>query len=368
MSLKNLRYILKNSMGIITCIWYKNGIYLSMLDGNKWGPPFLISDSAVADFSALIDSDDNISTCYVDYMDRLIYMPVGEEKKEPVVLLESRICGSSPYSVRMAGADGKIHIFYIVNHNRRQLLTYQRLEGTAYTMPEVEGVIVRDAKNYAVCSDGYTVHIFFVTNIQNVNLLVHRSIFDGKVSKPVTTPFPYNDSHILQAVACKNGPVYVLASLEESDGKTLLFRYDTILNKFSKGLEVFNVSVGPGSDSLIAVRNAPYVIRTLKNAFVVSAIKQDCSKVEAESKIDLTGRDIPLKCKFQSTHTEDTFFKSDITPMLFGNGLSFPFDINKLAARKQSSGENHDLIYVRIRELENRIEFLENTIRGLLKP
>lgn len=159
MSLKNLRYILKNSMGIITCIWYKNGIYLSMLDGNKWGPPFLISDSAVADFSALIDSDDNISTCYVDYMDRLIYMPVGEEK---------RACSASrkPYlrkftiQCKNGWSRRKIHIFYIVNHNRRQLLTYQRLEGTAYTMPEVEGVIVRDAKNYAVCSDGYTVHIF----------------------------------------------------------------------------------------------------------------------------------------------------------------------------------------------------------------
>ena len=80
----------------------------------------------------------------------------------------------------MAVADGKIHIFYIVNHNRRQLLTYQRLEGTAYTMPEVEGVIVRDAKNYAVCSDGYTVHIFFVTNIQNVNLLVTEVYLTAK--------------------------------------------------------------------------------------------------------------------------------------------------------------------------------------------
>jgi len=355
-------------MGITTCIWYKNGLYLSMLDGSKWGPPFLISDSAVEDFSALIDPDDNISACFVDYTDRLIYMPVGEEKKEPVVLLESRICGSSPYSVNMVEAEGKIHVFYIVNHNRRQLLTYQRMEGTAYTMPEVLGVIVRDAKNYAVCSDGYTIHIFFVTNVQNVNLLVHRKISGGKLSKPVTAPFPYNASHKLQAVACRNGPAYVLASLEESDGKSVIFKFDTILNKFSKGLEVFGISPGPGSDSLITVRNMPFVIRTLKNAFVVAAVNSDCSRIEDESKIDLTGRDIPLECKFQSTSTEDAYFRSDIIPMLFGNGLSFPFDIKKLTARKKDTPESDDLLYVRIRELESRIEFLENTIREMLKP
>ena len=335
---------------------------------NKWGPPFLLSDAATSDFSALIDSNDDISTCFVDYMDRLIFMPTCGEKKDPIVLFESRICGSSPYSVTMAEADGSIHIFYIVNHNRRQLLTYQRIEGTTYTMPEVEGVIIRDAKNYAVCSDGYAIHIFFVTSIQNVNLLVHRKIADGRVSKPVTTPFPYTPSHRLQAIVCKSGPVYVTASLEDGDGKTIIFSFDTILNKFTKGLEVFNATTGPGSDSLIVVRNVPYVVRTLKNAFVISSVRQDCSKIEAKSKIDLTGRDIPLKCKYQSTHTEDAYLKSDITPMLFGNGLNFPFDIKKLALHKKKTSEERDMLYARIRELENRIEFLENTIRELLRP
>lgn len=366
---ESFRYILKNSMGVINCIWFKNGLYMSMLDRkNKWGPPFLLSDNAVSDFAALIDSEDNISTCFVDYSDRLIYMTVSDEVKQPVVLLESRISGSSPYNVQLAEADGKIHIFYIVSHNRRQLLTYQAVEGSVYTMPEVEGVIIRDAKNYAICSDGVTVHMFFVTNIQNVNLLVHRKIYDGKVSRPVTTPFPYNASHRLQAVADRSGPVYVLASCDEGDENTVIFKFDTILNKFSKGFEVFNASTGQGTDSLLVIHNTPYVIRTLKNAFIVYAIDQNCSAVTEETRIDITGRDIPLKCKFQSNHKEDIYFKSDTIPMLFGSGLSFPFDIKKLAQQKHSVNNDNDVLYMRIRELENRVEFLENTIREILRP
>lgn len=366
---ESFRYILKNSMGVINCIWYKNGLYMSMLDRkNKWGPPFLLSDNAVSDFAAIIDSDDNINTCFVDYSDRLIYMTASDENNQPMVLLESRISGSSPYNVQLAEADGKIHVFYIVSHNRRQLLTYQAVEGPVYTMPEVEGVIIRDAKNYAICSDGTAVHMFFVTNVQNVNLLVHRKIYDGKVSRPVTTAFPYNASHRLQAVVTTSGPVYVLASCDEGDENTVIFKFDTILNKFSKGLEVFNASTGQGSDSLMTIHNIPYVIRTLKNAFIVNSIKQDCSGVLEEFRIDITGRDIPLRCKFQSNHKGDIFYKSDTTPMLFGSGLNFPFDVKKLAQQKHGVNSDHDILYVRIRELENRIEFLENTIREMLRP
>ena len=48
--------------------------------------------------------------------------------------------------------------------------------------------------------------------------------------------------------------------------------------------------------------------------------------------------------------------------MLFGSGLSFPFDIKKLAQQKHGVNNDNDVLYMRIRELENRVEFLENTI------
>ena len=187
---ENVRYILKNSMGVTTCIWYKNGLFMSMLDNkNKWGPPFLLSDNATSDFSALLDSTDNISACFVDYSGRLLHITACKEKAEPVVLLESRISESCPYNINLVEADGLNHVLYIVSHNRKQLLTYQRIDPSGYSMPEVEGIIIREGKNYSVCSDGSNIHVFFVTDVQNVNLLVHRKISDGKASKPIRKVF-----------------------------------------------------------------------------------------------------------------------------------------------------------------------------------
>lgn len=357
-------------MGITTCIWYKNGLFMSMLDDeNKWGPPFLLSDNATADFSAMLDSGDSINACFVDYTGRLLYLTACEEKKEPLVLLESRISGSAPYNVCLLEADGLCHVFYVVSHNRKELLTYQRIEHSGCTMPEVEGIIIRDGKNYTVSSDGSTLHLFFVTDVQNVSLLVHRKICDGKASKPVTTPFPYNPSLRLQSVISREGVLYILASPDDGQDVSVLFRFDPVLSRFSKGLEVYNATTGPGSDSLILAHNQPYVIRSLKTTFVMSRIKADCSGVTEESRIDLVGRDIPLKCKYQSNHKEDRNFKCDLTPMLFGNGLRFPFDIKTLSLQKTEKNEDpKDLLSERIRELEGRIEFLENTIREILRP
>lgn len=357
-------------MGVTTCIWYKNGLFMSMLDkDNKWGPPFLLSDIATSDFSALLDSSDKISTCFVDYSGRLLYMNACEEKKEPSILLESRIIGSSPYNVRLVEADGMNHAFYVVSHNRKQLLTYQPITTKGNSMPEVEGIIIREGKNYAVCSDETNIHLFFVTDVQGINLLVHRKIYDGKASRPVTTPFPYSPSLRLQAVVSDEGPLYVLASPDDGNDVSVIFKYDPVLNKFSKGLEVYSASSGQGSDSLILVNNIPYVVRSLKASFIISRISRDMKSVAEESRIDLSGRDIPLKCKYQSTHKKDRNFKCDLTFMLFGNGLKFPFDIKTLSLqRNESYSEDKEILNERIRELEGRIEFLENTIRELLRP
>jgi len=357
-------------MGVTTCIWYKNGLFMSMLDDeNKWGSPFLLSDNATSDFSAYIDSSDTIHVCFVDYAGRLLHMRACEEKNEPDVLLESRIVGTSPYNVRLVQDHEASYVFYVVSHNRKQLLTCQKLDFSGYSMPEVEGVIIREGKNYAVCNDGSHIHIFFVTQVQSVNLLVHRKITDLKASRPVTTPFSYNPSLRLQAVAGKNGKLYVLASHDEGQDSSILYLFDTIQNKFLKTLEVYNTSSGSGSDSLAFINNNPVVIRSLKAHYILSIVKEDCSGTAEVSRIERTGRDIPLKCRFQSNHKKDRAFKCDLTPMLFGNGLRFPFDIKTIAlAKPEKNDEIKDILQKRIRELESRVEFLENTIRELIRP
>ena len=89
--------IVKNSMGVTYCIWYKNGLFMSMLESdNHWGPPFLLSENATPDFSVSIGQDDTIRSSFVDYAGRLLFFQACEERKEPVVLLESRIVGSAP--------------------------------------------------------------------------------------------------------------------------------------------------------------------------------------------------------------------------------------------------------------------------------
>jgi hypothetical protein len=244
---ENIRYILKNSMGVTTCIWYKNGLFMSMLDkGNRWGPPFLLSDTSTSDFSALLETNDAISACYVDYSGRLLYINACEEKKEPKVLLESRIEGYSPYNVRLVEADGFIHAFYIVSHNRKQLLTYQKIEGPESMIPEVEGVIIREGQSYAVSTDDVNIHLFFLTDVQGISLLVHRKIYGGKASKPVTTPFPYSASMRLQSVMADDGLLYILASPDDGRDVSVIYKFDPVLNKFSKGLEVYNSSSGQG--------------------------------------------------------------------------------------------------------------------------
>ena len=322
-------------MGVTTCIWYKNGLFMSMLDkGNRWGPPFLLSDTSTSDFSALLETNDAISACYVDYSGRLLYINACEEKKEPKVLLESRIEGYSPYNVRLVEADGFIHAFYIVSHNRKQLLTYQKIEGPESMIPEVEGVIIREGQSYAVSTDDVNIHLFFLTDVQGISLLVHRKIYGGKASKPVTTPFPYSASMRLQSVMADDGLLYILASPDDGRDVSVIYKFDPVLNKFSKGLEVYNSSSGQGSDSLILINNTPYVVRSLKSSFILTRISRDMKSVADEARIDLAGRDIPLKCKYQSNYKRDRVFKCDLTPMLIGNGLHIPFDLKTLIAQK----------------------------------
>lgn len=343
---------------------------MSMLEkDNRWGPPFLLSDGATPDFSALIESNDTIYTCFVDYSGRLLYMSACEEQKEPIVLLESRISGSYPYNVRLVEADGQIHVFYVVSHNRKQLLTYQKVGGRHNEIPEVEGIIIREGKNFAVCTDDAYIHLFFLTDVQGISLLVHRKIYDGKASKPVTTPFPYSASLSLQSLISKDGPIYILASSCDNKEASVMYKFDPILNKFSRSLEVHNASAGCGRDSLILVNNIPYVIRSLKSSFVISRISRDLKSIADESKVDLTGRDIPLICKYQSNLRRDKDFKCDSTPMLFGSGLSFPFDLKALAMQRNEKGDDDKAaLNERIHELESRIDFLENTLREILRP
>jgi len=367
---ENIRYILKNSMGVTTCIWYKNGLFMSLLDNeNKWGPPFLLSDSATGDFSALLGTDDVISTCYVDYAGRLLYINSCEEKKEPKVLLESRIEGYSPYNVRLVEADGLIHAFYVITHNRKKLLTFQKIGERESMIPEVLGIIIRDGQSYAVATDDVNIHIFFLTDVQGISLLVHRKLSGGKASKPVTTPFPYSASLKLQSVMADDGLLYILASPDDGQDVSVIYKFDPVLNKFSKGLEVYNSSSGQGSDSLILVSNTPYVVRSLKTSFILSRISRDMKRVADEVRIDMSGHDIALKCRYQSNYKKDRVFKCDLTPMLFGNGLNFPFNVRTLMSQKtEYEAEDSKAFNERIQELEGRIEFLENTIREILRP
>jgi hypothetical protein len=367
---ENIRHLLKNSMGITTCIWYKNGLFMSLLDkGNRWGPPFSLSDTSTGDFSALLETNDVISTCYVDYSGRLLYINSCEEKKEPKVLLESRIEGYSPYNVRLAESEGSVHAFYIISHNRKQLLTYQKIDGPESMMPEVLGVIIRDGQSYTVSTDDVNIHLFFLTDVQGINLLVHRKLYGGKASKPITTPFPYSASLRLQSVISDDGLLYILASPDDGQDVSVIYRFDPVLNKFSKGLEVYNSSSGQGSDSLILINNNPYVVRSLKSSLILSRISRDIKGIADEARIDLVGRDILLKCRYQSNYKKDRAFKCDLTPMLFGNGLHFPFNLKTLMTQKNENETIDSKAFnERIQELEGRIEFLENTIREILRP
>ena len=173
----------------------------------------------------------------------------------------------------------------------------------------------------------------------------------------------------LQSVMADDGLLYILASPDDGRDVSVIYKFDPVLNKFSKGLEVYNSSSGQGSDSLILINNTPYVVRSLKSSFILTRISRDMKSVADEARIDLAGRDIPLKCKYQSNYKRDRVFKCDLTPMLFGNGLHFPFDLKTLIAQKtENDADDKKAFNERIQELEGRIEFLENTIREILRP
>lgn len=368
---EGLRHVVKNSMGVTYCIWYKNGLFMSMLEsGNHWGPPFLISESATPDFSVSISQDDTIRSAFVDYAGRLLFIRACEERKEPIVLLESRIVGSSPYSVTLCETGSASNVFYIVSHNRRQLLTYQRAENGSFTMPDVAGIIAKGCRSYAVCSDGSSVHLFFITDIQDVSLLVYRRInSEGKLMKPTSTSFPHDPSKRLQAVTAKDKPIYVLVSGEEEKESTILYRFDTETGRFSMGLEVFGPSAPRGFDALILVDGCPSVARTCKSQLILVRVNADASAVLSETKFDLTVTNPPLRCRYMSNFRDDTGFSCADLPIIFGAGLRFPVDWRTYAGIKlEKAPDEKEILQGRIRELEGRIEFLENTLREMLRP
>ena len=175
-----------------------------------------MSDTSNRRFSALLKQTMS-STCYGLFRE-LLYIPVKRKRTEG--LLESRIEGYSPYNVRLAESEGSVHAFYIISHNRKQLLTYQKIDGPESMMPEVLGVIIRDGQSYTVSTDDVNIHLFFLTDVQGINLLVHRKLYGGKASKPITTPFPYSASLRLQSVISDDGLLYILASPD--DGQMLV--------------------------------------------------------------------------------------------------------------------------------------------------
>lgn len=368
---EGLRHVVKNSMGITYCLWYKNGLYMSMLEGdNHWGPPFLISENATPDFSVSISNDDTIRSAFVDYAGRLLFIRACEERKEPVVLLESRIVGSSPYNVTIAETNNASNVFYIVSHNRKQLLTYQRVESASFTMPEVAGIIASGCRSYAACSDGSSVHLFFLTDIQDVNLLVYRRITsEGKPAKPTSTAFAHAVTKRLQAVTDKNKPIYVLLSGDEENGSTLLYRFDPDTNRFSMGLEVFTPSTPRGFDALVMVDGLPSVARTCRNHMILVRINAEASSVLSETRFDLTAANPPLRCRYHSNWKDDIGFACADLPIIFGSGMRFPVDWRSYAGIKiEKPLDEKEILKGRIRELEGRIEFLENTLREMLRP
>jgi len=368
---ESLRHVVKNSMGVTYCIWYKNGLFMSMLESdNHWGPPFLLSENATADFSISLGPDDTIRASFVDYAGRLLFIQACEERKEPFVLLESRIVGSAPYGVSLSESKNAVNLFYIVSHNRKQLLTYQRIENGSFTMPEAEGVIARGCENYAVCSDGSSTHLFFLTEIQDVSLLVNRRINpEGKAAKPISTPFPHKVSKRLQAATAKGRPAYVLLSGEEDNESTFLYRFDPDAGRFSKGLEVFGPSAPRGFDCLIMVDNYPSVVRTCKNHMLLARVNIEATSVVSETRFDLTAANPPLRCRYLSNYKDDINLACAYLPIIFGSGLRFPFDWRTYAGgRFERPSDDKDLLQGRIRELEGRIEFLENTLREILRP
>ena len=368
---ESLRHVVKNSMGVTYCIWYKNGLFMSMLESdNHWGPPFLLSENATPDYSVSIASDDTIRASFVDYAGRLLYIHACEERKEPVVLLESRIVGSSPYGVSLSESRNAVNVFYVVSHNRKQLLTCQRVENGSFTMPEAVGVIARGSEDYAVCSDGSSTHLFFIAEIQDVNLLVQRRInSEGKAMKPNSTPFPHKISKRLQAVTAKGRPVYVLLSGEEDDESTYLYKFDPDTNRFSMGLEVFGPTAPRGFDCLIMADNYPSVVRTCRNHMLLARANVEASAVMSETRFDLSASNPPIRCRYMSNSKDDTGFSCAYLPIIFGTGLRFPFDWRTYAGgRFEKPSDDKDLLQGRIRELEGRIEFLENTIREMLRP
>lgn len=367
----SLRHVAKNSMGVTYCIWYKNGLFMSMLESdNHWGPPFLLSENAAPDFSISMSTDDTIRASFVDYAGRLLFIRACEERKEPIVLLESRIAGSAPYGVTLTESKNAVNVFYIVSHNRKQLLTCQRIENGSFTMPEVEGIIARGCKDYAICSDGSSTHLFFLTEIQDVSLLVHRRITsEGKTMKPTSTPFPHKVSKRLQAVTGKGRFVYVLLSGEEDNESTYLYRFDPNANRYSMGLEIFSPSSPRGFDCLIMVDNYPSVVRTCKNHMLLARVNIDASAVVAETRFDLTAANPPIRCRYISNCKDDINFACAYLPIIFGSGLRFPFDWRTYAGgRFEKPVDEKDLLQSRIKELEGRVEFLENTLREILRP
>lgn len=368
---ESLRHVVKNSMGITYCIWYKNGLFMSMLESdNHWGPPFLLSENATPDFFVSIDLDDTIKASFVDYAGRLLFIQACEERKEPVVLLESRIVGSAPYQVVLSESRDATNVFYVVSHNRKQLLTYQRIENGMIAMPEVEGVIAKESKNYAVCTDGSSTHLFFLTEIQDVNLIVHRRInSEGKAMKPNSAPYSHKMSKRLQAVTAKDKPIYVLLSGEEENDSTILYKFDQETNRFSKGLEVFNPSTPRGFDCLIMVDNYPSVVRTCKNHILLARVDPEASSVLAETRFDISASNPPIRCRYLSNCKDDVHFACADLPIIFGSGLRFPVDWRTYAgSRLEKATDEKDSLHGRIKELEGRVAFLENTLREMLRP
>lgn len=178
-------YIIKQSSGKVLNIFHKenSGIFLSTLNNkNLWTDAVLLMKDALPDFSACIDTSDNIHILCQDNHGNIMHMFSTGSSWDTKPVLNSR--NPSPYDTHpeILCVDNTIYFFFIVEYSGKKILAFQGQNSLkAVSSPRVIDYIERDNTSYNVLKDmDNDLYIFYRFSNRKYNQIGYKSYISSK--------------------------------------------------------------------------------------------------------------------------------------------------------------------------------------------
>jgi hypothetical protein len=225
-------YIIKLSTGRIINIFYKEkaGILLSLLNKrNQWSEPVILMKGAHPNFSACVDSSDNIHLLCQDMHGNIVHMYSSDNDWDMEIIIKSKSPSSYDKFLQICFYEGKLIFLFVVEYMGRKILSYQIKDKNNITEPKVIDYVPSSGKPYhLVLGLNNSLYIVYKFIGNKNNQIGYKSFIKESNRWGEFTPVTQfdGDSQLLSASADISGSLHILWQ------KNAFKKYELVYSKY----------------------------------------------------------------------------------------------------------------------------------------